>query len=182
MKTNIISLICFLLLFPSCAYPVRYDGPYKGRIVDAETGAPIEGVVVLGVWYKETPTVAGAVGSYYDAQETVSDKNGDFEIRGLGLKVFSFVAPMNVLVFKAGYSQIGLAQWESHKYEGGLMRDKAKVEDDRVILPLRKLPMEKRKARLFGKEDIPDEKQKLLIRELNKENKALGLQLYEEMK
>jgi hypothetical protein len=24
---------------------VRYDGPYKGRVLDAETGKPLEGVV-----------------------------------------------------------------------------------------------------------------------------------------
>lgn len=177
MKPKLISIICFLLLFPACAYPVRYDGPYKGRIVDAETGSPIEGVVVLGVWYKETPTVAGTVGSYYDAQETVSDKNGNFEIKGLGLKVFSFVGMMNVKIFKSGYSYID-GPWESHKYDGELMRNKAKIEADRVILPLRKLTMEERsKSETFPSgppDEAPFEKVKLMVKERNKEAVARG--------
>src|SRR3989304_5182368 len=62
----LISFCTFLWLFTSgCVqYIARYDGLYEGKIVDAETRVPIEGVVVLGVWYKEAPTVAGAVSSY----------------------------------------------------------------------------------------------------------------------
>ncbi len=52
----------------------------------------LKGVVVLGVWYKELPSPGGTVGSYFDAQETVTNKNGDFEVQGLGLQIFSTVA------------------------------------------------------------------------------------------
>lgn len=175
MKTKLISLICFLLLFPACAYPVRYDGPYKGKIIDAETGAPIEGVVVLGVWYKETPTVAGGVSSYFDASETISNKNGEFEIPGLGLKIFSNVTQMNVMIFKSGYQYID-GPWESHKYEGGLMKNKAKVEGDRIILPLRKLTMEERNKWIITRPPgVPNEKMTMLTEEINKERIAEGL-------
>ena len=107
MRTNGFLIVLFFTLFfictAGCAYPIRYDGPYQGRVIDAETKQPIEGVVVLGVWYKEEPNVAGSTSTFYDAKETVTDKNGDFKIPGMGLKILSNVGTMNVLIFKAGY-------------------------------------------------------------------------------
>lgn len=175
MKTKLISFICFLFLFPACAYPVRYDGPYKGKIIDAETGTPIEGVVVLGVWSKVAISPGGGVSSYYDAKETLSDKNGDFEIQGLGIKILSSVTPMNVMIFKSGYQYID-GPWESHKYEGGLMKNKAKVEGDRVIFPIRKLTMEERKKNgPPTPPSVPSGKMKTLSKEINTERITIGL-------
>ena len=54
-----VSLSFLLMIIIStfgCVYAVRYDGPYRGKVIDAETLGPLEGVVVLGVWYREYPT------------------------------------------------------------------------------------------------------------------------------
>jgi len=177
--TGIIILL-LLMCFASGCYPIRHDGPYKGRVVDAETGKPIEGVVVLGVWYKEIATAAGGVGSYYDAKETVTDKNGDFEIKGKGLRILTNIGPMHVLIFKAAYEYIGSGLWDSLKSDGGLLKKKITWEEKRAIIPLKKLTMEERKKRYVDKETIPDEKQKRLIKELNREYNALGIPLYPE--
>jgi hypothetical protein len=176
-----------LFFFPACCYPVRYDGPYKGKIIDAETGTPIEGVVVLGEWSKVAATPAGGVSSYYDAQETVTDKNGEFEIPGLGLKILSNVAPMNVLIFKAGYEYIGIGPWESLKLDGGLLEKKIAFEGEKAIIPLKKSTLEERKTRrmpdIYLEEKteggvthfyIP-KKIKHLIEEINKELIEQGL-------
>jgi hypothetical protein len=173
-----IIILLFLLCFANSCYPIRYDGPYKGRVVDAETGKPIEGVVVLGVWYKEIATAAGGVGSYYDAEETVTDKNGEFEIKGMGLKVLTNIGPMNFFIFKAGHEYIGMYPWET------LKTDPRKImwKGDQAIIPLRELTLEERKSRLFGKENVPEEKQRLLIRELNRERLSIGLTPYEDVK
>ena len=177
MKTKLIAFIYFLLFLPACAYSIRYDGPYEGRVVDVETGKPIEGVVVLGVWYKETPTVAGAVSSYYDAKEAITDKNGEFQIQGLGLRIFSNVAPMNVLIFKAGYAYIGMGPWESFKLDGGLLDKKVNFEWNKAIIPLKKLTMEERMKQ--GSPDYPskapEEKIRLILREINEDRKERGL-------
>ncbi|MEJ2697944.1 MAG: hypothetical protein P8013_15025 [Candidatus Sulfobium sp.] len=177
-KINLALFTLIVLILASGCYPVHYDGPYKGKVVDAGTGAPIEGAVVLGVWYKEIPTAAGGVSSYYDAEETVTDRNGEFEIKGKGLRILTNITPMNVLIFKAGYEYIGPAMWESLKLDGGLMKKKVAWEGDRAIIPLKKLTMKERKRRLFGKENIPDDKQELLIKELNKERIEIGLRPY----
>jgi hypothetical protein len=152
---------------------IRKDGPYEGRVIDADTREPIEGVVVLGVWYKENPGPGGAVSEYYDATETVTDKNGEFKIDGLGLLVISNVIPMDVLIFKAGY-----------EYESGLWSalkkyaKKIKWEGNKAIIPLRKLTMEERKKQ--GTPDYPSEapqeKIMLMLKEINKDRTERGLE------
>jgi hypothetical protein len=179
MRVNSFSgiiILWFLLCFATACYPIRHDGPYKGRVVDAETGKPIEGVVVLGVWYKEIATAAGGVSSYYDAKETVTDKNGEFEIKGIGLRIFTNIGPMHVLIFKAGYEYIGSGPWESLKLDGGLLKKNAAWEGKRAIIPLRKLTKEEREKQ--GSPDYPSEapeKIRLILREINKDRVERGL-------
>jgi len=185
MRNKGFLIMCFFMVYliftSGCGFIAWRDGPYKGKVIDAETGKPLEGVVVLGVWYKELPSPGGTVGSYFDAQETVTNKNGDFEVKGLGLQIFSTVSGMHVLIFKAGYEYIGSGPWESFKL-APIFKKKIAWEGEKAIIPLRKLTMEERKVRLFGKENVPDEKQRLLIRELNKERLSLGLTPYEDVK
>lgn len=61
--------------------PVAADGPWKGQIVDKETGQPIEDVVVLAYWIQLTGTIAGWGGGRYEgAEETVTGPDGRFVI------------------------------------------------------------------------------------------------------
>jgi len=56
-------------------------GPWKGQIVDAETGAPLDGVIVLTYWVKFTASVGGwAGGDFVDAEEVVTGSDGRFVI------------------------------------------------------------------------------------------------------
>jgi hypothetical protein len=167
LSVAILNILMVLTTF-TCAYGIRYDGPYSGRVIDADTRAPVEGVVVLGVWNTEQITPGGAVHTFHDARETVTDKNGEFEIPGMGFMILSNVTPMDVLIFKAGYEHIGMGPWESLKKDL-ILRKKIKWEGTKAIIPLKKLTMEERKKRVMGKENIPAEKQKFLIKELNKE-------------
>jgi hypothetical protein len=140
-------VIAFALSTSSAAFAVfhiiRYDGPYKGKVIDADTGKPIEGAVVLGVWYW-LASVGGGGGfsKYYDTQESVTNMDGEFVIKGLGLKILTTIDSMNVLIFKAGYKYIGPGPWESFKLDGGLLNKKITWEGNKAIIPLRKLSME----------------------------------------
>jgi len=177
----ILIFVSILAILP-CAYGMRYDGPYSGRVIDADTGMPIEGAVVLGVWNTEKATPGGAVHDFYDARETLTDKNGDFELPGMGVKILSNVTPMDVLIFKAGYEHIGLYPWASLK-EDILLRKKIKWEGKKAIIPLNKLTMEERRKRILGKENFPIYKQKYFVNELNKEYfEAKGFSPYKEVK
>ena len=168
------------ILNTGCVYSVaRYDGPYEGRIVEADTGKPIEGVVVLGVWYKETPTVAGAVSTYYDARETVTDKKGEFKIPGMGLKILSSVAGMDVLIFKAGYESLGFVPWQSLKIDE-ILKMKVRWEGEKAIISLRKLTLEERKSPPYPPtEAVNGNRARLLEKEINKDRRERGLEVRE---
>jgi hypothetical protein len=70
----ILSLSILIWIFNAgCVqYIARYDGPYEGKIIDAETNQPIEGVVVLGVGTRSAYR-GRRCRSYYDAKETITD-------------------------------------------------------------------------------------------------------------
>jgi hypothetical protein len=58
-------------------------GPWRGQIVDAETGLPLPGVVVLAEFIKSTGGLAGdSAATYYGSREVVTGSDGRFEIPG----------------------------------------------------------------------------------------------------
>lgn len=178
-KILLILILTSLVLSVTSCYGfavIRKDGPYEGKVIDADTGGPIEGVVVLGEWGREHISPGGATHTFYDAKETITDKNGEFYIEGMGLKILSNVTPMDVLIFKAGYKYFG-SPWESLKKSKYLIaKKKIKWEGDKVIIPLKKLTMEERKKEgPPSRPTIPINKMTLLTREINKERIAIGL-------
>lgn len=199
-KILLIFILTSLVMSVTSCYGVaviRKDGPYEGRIIDADTGQPIEGVVVLGEWSTEIITPGGATHNFYNAQETVTDKNGEFSIEGLGLKILSNVTPMDVLIFKAGYEYIGMGPWKGLKYRGWKGNEesydpvlktkvikpvydpkkKIKWEGNKAIIPLKKLTMEERRKNIppLPSGEAPYKKIKLMLNEYNKNSKELGL-------
>jgi hypothetical protein len=80
----------------------HYDGPYKGKVVDANAGEPIEGAVVAAHWVIE-PFVHSE--RTCDAKETITDKNGEFELPEgrCTSHPFAELYKPYVVVFKPGY-------------------------------------------------------------------------------
>lgn len=94
MKVKYVFLTLFLLLVTSGCYTT-----ITGKVVDAETGKPIEGAVVNVEW-----TVTKGFGNTYKESykviEAVTDKDGKVTISG----VFNpFVDPPSVTFYKKGY-------------------------------------------------------------------------------
>ena len=149
MNRKLVNLIILLVLSlqTGCLYIARYDGPYHGKVVDKETREPIEGAVVLGTWYTETPTLAGAIHSYYDAQEAVTNKKGEFTVSGQGLRVMSRLLPVSVVIFKAGYSYYSSGEWNTIK-TGLYSKEEVKWEGEMPTFPIKKLTVEERRSHL----------------------------------
>jgi len=106
LKT-IVLLSILLLSFSGCAIYHHYD-PYYGKVVDMETKQPLEGAVVLAVystWLWASP--GGQVGYFLDAQELVTDKNGEFLIPSLNAFAFrplsTFKQKPYINIFKPRY-------------------------------------------------------------------------------
>jgi hypothetical protein len=162
---------------------VRYENDYKGKIIDADTGKPIEGVVVLGMWFKSYISPAGSSEKFYDAREAVTDSNGEFSIPGMGLLIFSNIdESINVLIFKAGYKYLGPWTWREF-VEDSIPNKNNKSKSDMAVIPLKKLTMKERKK--IGDPgrpvaEIPDAKMRLMLKEINKVRRERGLQTYPE--
>lgn len=93
-------LVLFMTTTNTFGFDFLYhsDGPYKGKVIDLETGEPIEGAVVAAVWT--------LTHRFCDAKETVTDNNGEFVLpKGscFSLWPFTEIYSPDVNVFKPGY-------------------------------------------------------------------------------
>lgn len=88
------------------AWPAGAAGPWKGQVVDAETGAPLEGVIVVGLWDKRTATWPHHSREFHDVDEVVTDHDGRFVIPARDLSKnnpFQAVVGPVVKMLKPGY-------------------------------------------------------------------------------
>ncbi|MDA8241684.1 MAG: carboxypeptidase-like regulatory domain-containing protein [Nitrospiraceae bacterium] len=83
-KKKLICLVVFVSLWASISHCsggwlVYHKPEFKGKVIDAETKEPIEGAVVVVIYYKEN--FGGPGGGYttvVKAKETLTDKRGEF--------------------------------------------------------------------------------------------------------
>lgn len=79
-------------------------GPFRGQVVDLETGQPIEGAVALAMWWRIIPTPVHGIEEFYDAREAVTGPDGRFEIPRLAAAPWTLgVQPAQITVFAPGY-------------------------------------------------------------------------------
>lgn len=184
MRYRILQIIFVSLLLVICnhyAYAGVF-GPFSGKVVDAETKKPIEGVVVLIEW-RQGHLFAGS--TFVDAQETLTDKEGEFYIPGVWIfnpwKRLMMKASTYFLIYKSGY---GTTNDSEIKYMVGALTEDWDVRSPDIefdsrgkpVILLKKLTVEERKKYSTpGDANVPFEKQKLLIQEINKEGRFLGL-------
>jgi hypothetical protein len=60
--------------------------PIAARIVDAATGAPVEGVTVVAAWQAKGGLEGGTIMGYVTVMEDVTNANGEFSFPGWGPK------------------------------------------------------------------------------------------------
>jgi len=76
----VVSLLYLVLASPGLFNPFFAGGPYKGRVIDAESKKPLEGAVVLAVWDSVIPAIADKKYLFLDAKEVLTDSNGRFVV------------------------------------------------------------------------------------------------------
>lgn len=57
-----------------------HRGPYRGRVLDAETGKPLAGVVVVAVWRRDRIMPFHSRSEHYAAREALTNADGEFVI------------------------------------------------------------------------------------------------------
>jgi hypothetical protein len=174
-----IGVLTLLVVITGCA------GPWKGRILDAETKEPLEGTVVLAVWQRVYRTPAGGNSYFYEAKESVTNKSGEFEIPSYTpinlLPLISYIRGPEFTIFKPGYGSLnGLAlagffteeKSEEQYYE--LRGAKYKFASGVIELPLLRTWEARNSANMISPySDIPQAKWPLLKKLLDKEKEWL---------
>lgn len=181
-KGTLLFLLGYLFMISINLAHATDFGPFSGKIVDADTKAPIEGVVVLVEWHKKQLLADASI--YLDAQETVTDKDGNLYLPGIWVfnPFHRYTVYSIITIFKSGYEA---ERWAFSKWEeiNPKVEDILKVEDKGPVIMLKKLTMEERRKNIPGEPIVPDNsyhsvkyKWILLRLEINKERKMLGFE------
>jgi len=105
-------LIAAIAIGAACVSPAVQAGihwaiPVQAQVVDAQTGAPIEGALVVANWQLEGGLDTGIPRGQIEIQETFTDASGTFHLQGWGPRLrFSGHASWKwpqILIFKPGY-------------------------------------------------------------------------------
>jgi len=112
MKKTFINFIIILFVVISLAQTslagMLYSKPeFRGRIIDAETKQPIEGTVVVVLYYKRSTAEdnPGGTSAYVTkAKETLTDNKGEFYFPSYHeLMLFTEDVPTRFIFYKPGY-------------------------------------------------------------------------------
>lgn len=163
-------------------------GPWKAQVVDAETGQPLEGVVVLAVWYKRYTSPGGwAGGGYYASEEVGTGPDGRFVIQARAtwtLSPFSIIEGPEFMIFKPGYGQWrfpGSQNWPQDLYQRDVLVKQAwqqfTGEGAVIELPPLKTREERLKflSHIYWPPDAPMEKTRRIREAEESERAYLGL-------
>jgi hypothetical protein len=174
----IVSLpVLYLVIFS--IIPYYYLMPFEGKVIDADTKEPIEGAVVLAVYYDEATSIAGTNTFPIDAQEALTDSRGEFKIpevkRWFGDRPGT-VVDARLTIFKPGYGV-----FPTHKGSKAVKDTTTPPTSVKhIIYDLPKLKtVEERKANLFFEyyAGFPPDKTGQFVCLVNEERKNLGLPL-----
>jgi hypothetical protein len=173
-------MIVALLLLAGCTITNRYDG-YSGRVIDAGTKKPIEGAAVLVVYNTEQYGLAGAVRYFADAQEVLTDRNGEFRIPAKRIITFRVLSGWeqypHFTIFKPGYGC-----YPNHKDVTPMFEPNGALPAEQyVIIQLPNVQSEPRPVRLenygcYPSPSVPQTAYKKLLNLINREAVSLGLE------
>ncbi len=138
-----------LWLCSGCAFVHRYE-PQCGRVVDEDTGEPIEGAAVVGMYHTVGASLGGDVKEWAATQETATDAVGEFCLPATTLfrprlPLTWFDDEVEIWVFKPAYGQ----------FHSGLIPRRLPTgtasEEKTLEYPLKKLETEEERRNNLGR-------------------------------
>ncbi len=154
-------------------------GPHQGTVVDKETQQPLSGAVVLAIWYRETVVLVSGHGpatDYHDAVETVTDLKGQFTIpERTHFTVVGSIGEPKLVAYHPGYAFFPSRQ---ARPEGEAVRSSHETKVFHVELPKLGAADELEQVRdvPVWLADVPESKMPNLVRLINQQRQAVGLQ------
>jgi len=187
------TLICLLSTASEAVWPVFYEPPFDGRILDVETKRPIEGAIVVAVYTTRSMGAgSGQSLNVINIREAMTDKEGRFHIRSYTTilpQPFTRQDRPNFLIYKPGYATVQLPLKKHFTGKTPAERDLSPWHDPvlsgKYKIKLRgagivELPrLSTKDERLRNMPTLPDPlenlgKQKGLTKLINEEKKELG--------
>jgi hypothetical protein len=163
-------------------------GPWKGKVVEQETGQPIAGAIVLAIWTLRSWGEIHPGEEFHSAFETESDANGRFiipEHSAAPAKPLSGIRGPEIVIFKGGFGLWRLqtgpsdlpaeSRWEQDQR---IKRAWEAFEKEGAVFELRRLAnSQERRNRLGGARplSVPDDRMPRLLQALDDETESLGL-------
>jgi hypothetical protein len=171
------------------ASPAEGAGPWRAQIVDAETGQPIEGVVVLAYWFRYLASPGGwAAGKYHAADEVVTGPDGRFEVPSRivinWLPVFAQIQGPEFKIFKPGYGQWQM-RTPAYKPDGDGVDPADLFREEGVVIALPPLKTREERLKFYGSAGfglpggIPLERRKRFRAAEDEERSELGFKSIE---
>jgi len=149
-------------------------GPYRGRVVDAETKQPLAGAAVVAMWDRVRRLPLHSRNEFYAAREVLTDADGHFvlDARDIEENAPEETYLPHFVIYYPGYGFFPRYQVTPQGYIGGIF------EGAGATVELRRLRgREERLVILDGlPPSVPDEAMVQLLRLINAERGTLGLQ------
>jgi hypothetical protein len=103
-------------------YVSGYRGPYRGRVIDSETRAPLPGAVVVALWRRDRIYPLGSVRERYAVREIVTDADGRFvmEARDVEEHAPRRTRPPEFCIFRPGYGSFPAHHTAPRRFIGGI--------------------------------------------------------------
>ncbi len=100
--------VCAAVSASEAAWLFYHKPAYEGRVLDAKTEQPIEGAVVVAVYYKQTFGVVEWGTGVIRVKETVTDNNGRFRFPSYTTLINPLAWSLQVCftIFKPGYASV----------------------------------------------------------------------------
>jgi hypothetical protein len=155
-------------------------GPYRGRIIDAETKVPLAGAVVVALWRRDRVYPFQVNSEQYAVRETVTDSDGRFvmEVRDIEERAPRRTRKPEFLVFLPGYGAFP----HGHSSPQGFIAEAFYGTGSTIELPRLRLREERLKnlrgASPFRFSENPTRDLPVLVKTVDIERNELGLDPY----
>ena len=188
MKSSLALLIVFLLWGSDLSVrPSSAADLYHGQVIDQETGEPLVGAAVTVIWYKTAALYIDRPLYFQNAQETVTDSQGNFSLLvspGIDWNPLTVIInEPDIVIYQPGYEPV-YSTWLVRMGFKSMEEFAAALKKGAVVKLLKLKTNEE--LRKFSDIDIhphvPNSQIPNLVRVINIQRRHLGLQPFPEGK
>ena len=178
----LITVVLSVLVSSSFGLPsVLWAQTYRGKVVEADTGEPLEGAVFVITWHKKPFITMDGPQYFHSAKEGLTDAKGEFSVDGsptIDWNPFTYIMERpHIAIFKPGYGPFPVA----HVREKRLEESEQEMVKGGAIIKLARLKTQEELKRYTSQtgmripSGVPNEDIPRLIKLINVQRKMAGL-------